>query len=108
MATPATSNGRWKQFNEAAAWKYFGFAMLALSFALVMALFSAAVASEGRTILAAVTGLGALGIAIGVGIKVVPILARRSSLRWIAYQIDYKLTRDGIIYIAAVFVLVLR
>jgi uncharacterized protein (DUF58 family) len=107
MATPATSNGRWKQFNEAAAWKYFGFAMLALSFALVMALFSAAVASEGRTILAAVTGLGALGIAIGVGIKVVPILARRSSLRWIAYQIDYKLTRDGIIYIAAVFVLVL-
>jgi uncharacterized protein DUF58 len=107
MAAPATSKDRWKQVNEAAAWKHFGLAILALSFALVIALFSAAVASEGRTILAAVTGLFALGIAIWVGITVVPVLARRSSLRWIAYQIDYKLTRDGIIYLAAVFILVL-
>ena len=106
MATPATSNDRWKQFHEAAAWKYFGFAMLALSFALVMALFSAAVASEGRTVLAALTGIGALGIAIWVGITVVPILARRSSLRWIVYQIEYKVTREGWIYIGGVLILV--
>jgi uncharacterized protein (DUF58 family) len=106
-ATSSTSGNRWRQVNERAAWKHFGIAMLALSFALVMALFSAAVASEGRTILAAITGTAALGIAIWVGITIVPVLARRSSLRWIAYQIDYKLTRDGVFYIVAVFILVL-
>jgi uncharacterized protein (DUF58 family) len=42
-----------------------------------------------------------------VGIAIVPALAQRSSLRWLAYQIDYRLTRDGVIYLAAVFVLVL-
>jgi uncharacterized protein (DUF58 family) len=107
MGSSASSKSRWHRINEQAAWKHFGIAMLALSFALVMALFSAAVASEGRTILAAVTGAGALGIAIWVGVTIVPVLARRSSLRWIAYQIDYKLTRDGVIYIVAVFILVL-
>jgi uncharacterized protein (DUF58 family) len=34
-------------------------------------------------------------------------MAKRTSLRWIAYQIDYRLTRDGIIYLGAIFILVL-
>ena len=41
------------------------------------------------------------------GCTIVPALARRTSLRWIAYQVDYRLTREGIIYLAAVFVLIL-
>ena len=36
-----------------------------------------------------------------------PKLARRTSLRWLVYQVDYKLTRDGMIYLGAVFILVL-
>jgi uncharacterized protein (DUF58 family) len=42
-----------------------------------------------------------------VAITIVPALAKRTSLRWIAYQVDYRLTRDGVIYLIAVFVLVL-
>jgi uncharacterized protein (DUF58 family) len=98
---------RWLRPAERAAWRTFGIAMLSLSFALLLALFSAAVANQGRVWLAGITGLGALGIAVWVGITIVPTLARRTSLRWIAYQIDYKLTRDGMIYIVGVLILVL-
>ena len=42
-----------------------------------------------------------------MAVTIVPALARRTSLRWIAYQVDYRLTREGIIYLVAVFVLVL-
>jgi uncharacterized protein (DUF58 family) len=81
--------------------------MVALSVSLVVALFSAAVAQEGRIWLASITTLIALGIAAWVAITIVPALAKRTNLRWIAYQVDYRLTRDGIIYLVAVFVLVL-
>ena len=46
-------------------------------------------------------------MATWVGITIVPSLARRTSLRWLAYQVDYRLTREGIIYLGAVFVLIL-
>ena len=49
----------------------------------------------------------ALGLAGWVAITIVPALARRTSLRWFVYQVDYRLTREGIIYLGAVFVLVL-
>jgi uncharacterized protein (DUF58 family) len=88
-------------------WRNFGVAILVLSLALVVALFSAAVAREGRLGLAALTTAIALGLAGWVAVTIVPALARRTSLRWLAYQIDYRLTRDGIIYLAVVFVLVL-
>jgi uncharacterized protein (DUF58 family) len=88
-------------------WRNFGIAMVALSVSLVVALFSAAVAQEGRIWLASITTLIALGIAAWVAITIVPALAKRTNLRWIAYQVDYRLTRDGIIYLVAVFVLVL-
>ncbi len=92
---------------DRAGWRNFGVAMLVLSAALVVALFSAAAAQEGRVLLAAVTTVIALGMATWVGVVIVPALARRTSLRWLAYQVDYRLTRDGIIYLGAVFVLVL-
>ena len=88
-------------------WRNFAVAILVLSLALAIALFSAAVGQEGRLGLAALTTVIALAMAGWVAITIVPALARRSSLRWIAYQIDYKLTRDGIIYLIAVFILIL-
>ncbi len=81
--------------------------MLALSIALVLALFSAAVAQEGRIWLAAITTLMALGIAAWVAMTIVPALAKRTNLRWIAYQVDYRMTRDGVIYLVAVSILAL-
>ena len=81
--------------------------MLALSVALGLALFSAAVAQQGRVFLAAVTAAFSLTLAGWVAITIVPALAKRSSLKWFAYQVDYRLTREGIIYLGAVFILVL-
>jgi len=81
--------------------------MLALSFALVVALFSAAAAQAGRFWVAVATTFLALGIAAWVGIAIVPALARRTSLRWFFYQIDYRLTREGVVYLAAVFILII-
>ena len=101
------STRRWLRPAQRSPWRNFAVAMLALSFALVLALFSAAVAGEGRILLAASSAVAALGLAGWVAITIVPSIARRTSLRWIAYQIDYRLTRDGVIYLFAVLILVL-
>jgi uncharacterized protein (DUF58 family) len=98
---------RWWQGRDRSGWRNFGIAMLALSAALLIALFSAAVAQEGRIWLAAITTVLALAIATWVAVTIVPALAKRTSLRWLAYQVDYRLTRAGTIYLAAVAVLIL-
>jgi len=91
---------------DRAGWRNFWIAMLALSAAFVLALFSA-VAQAGRTYLAATTAACALGLAGWVAVAIVPALARRTSLGWLAYQVDYRLTREGIIYLGAIFILIL-
>ncbi|MGC1255781.1 MAG: DUF58 domain-containing protein [Candidatus Acidiferrales bacterium] len=88
-------------------WRHFGVAMLVLSLALAVALFSAAVAQQGRVLLAAVTTLLSLAMAAWVGITIVPNLARRTSLRWFVYQVDYRLTREGMVYLGVIAVLIL-
>jgi len=105
-ANPSTL-ARWWQRRDRPGWKNFGIAMLALSVALVVALFSAAAAQEGRIWLAAITTVFALAIAAWVAVAIVPALAKRTSLRWLAYQVNYRLTRDGTIYLGIVFVLIL-
>jgi uncharacterized protein (DUF58 family) len=102
-----TFAARWWRGRDRPGWKNFGIAMLVLSFALVIALFSAAAAQAGRIAVAAGATVVALGLAGWVAITIVPALARRTSLRWFVYQVDYKLTREGIIYLGAVFILVL-
>ena len=92
---------------DRSGWRNFGIAMLVLSAALIVALFSAAAAQEGRVGVAAVSTIIALGLAGWVAVVIVPTLARRTSLRWFVYQVNYRLTREGIIYLVAVFILVL-
>jgi uncharacterized protein (DUF58 family) len=96
----------WKK-RDRPGWRSFGVAMLVLSAALVVALFSAAVAQQGRVTLAAISTVVALGLAGWVAVAIVPNLARRTSLRWVVAQIDYKLTREGMAYLAVVGVLIL-
>jgi uncharacterized protein (DUF58 family) len=98
---------RWWQGRDKAGWRSFGIAMLVLSAALLIALFSAAAAQTGRIWLAGITTAIALGLAGWVAVTIVPTLARRTSLRWLVYQVDYRLTREGIIYLGAVFILIL-
>jgi uncharacterized protein (DUF58 family) len=98
---------RWWQGRDKPGWRSFGIAMLVLSAALLIALFSAAAAQTGRIWLAGATTAIALGMAGWVAVTIVPTLARRTSLRWLVSQVDYRLTREGIIYLGAVFILIL-
>jgi uncharacterized protein (DUF58 family) len=95
------------QSRDKPGWRSFGVAMLVLSAALMIALFSAAVAQQGRVALAAASTAVALGLAGWVAVAIVPNLARRTSLRWVVSQIDYKLTREGMVYLGVVGVLIL-
>ena len=74
----------------------------------LLALFSAAAAQAGRIWVAA--GVNAqLRSESPAGWRSRSFRRSRGAraLRWIAYQVDYRLTREGIIYLGAVFILVL-
>lgn len=96
----------WRERNKP-GWRNFAAAMVTLGLALLLALYSAAMAETGRTIFAALSAVLALLMAGWVSVAIVPKMARRTSLRWLLYQVDYRLTREGIIYLATVFVIVL-
>src|SRR5713101_1964143 len=98
---------RWWRGLDRPGWRSFAIAMAALAFALLLALYSGVAAETGRLWLAGAAALAALGLAGWVAVTIVPMLARRTPLRWFAYQIDYKLTREGVVYLAGVFVVAL-
>src|SRR5712692_2533684 len=98
---------RWWRGLDRPGWRSFAIAMAALALALLLALYSCAAAETGRLWLAGAAALAALGLAGWVAVTIVPMLARRTPLRWFAYQIDYKLTREGVVYLAGVFVVAL-
>ena len=88
-------------------WRHFSAALATLVLALLLALYSAAMAETGRTVFAALSAMLALALAAWVAVAIVPKMARRTSLRWLLYQVDYRLTREGVIYLAAVFLVAL-
>lgn len=106
MAAFSKLANRWRD-RDRPGWRNFAAAIATLGLALLLALYSAAMAESGRTIFAALSAFLALALAAWVAIAIVPKIARRTSLRWLLYQIDYRLTREGIIYLAAVFVVAL-
>jgi uncharacterized protein (DUF58 family) len=94
---------RWWQGLDRPSWRSFAMAMAALGIALLLALYSGAAAETGRLWLAGGSALAALALAGWVALTIVPVLARRTPLRWLAYHIDYKLTREGVVYLVVVF-----
>ncbi len=88
-------------------WRKFTIAIAALVAALFLALYSGAALNQGQNIVAATSALFSLALAGWVALTFVPILARRTPFRWLSYQIHYKLTREGIIYLALIFVVAL-
>jgi len=54
---------------------------------------------------ATIAAFAALLVAAWVAITLVPILARRTPLRWLGYKIDYKVTREGYFYIAGIILI---
>jgi uncharacterized protein (DUF58 family) len=89
------------------SWRSFGIAMFALAAALFLALYSGAAAEEGHMMVAGTSALAALALAGWVALTIVPALARRTPFGWLSYQIDYKVTREGIVYLAGILVVAL-
>jgi uncharacterized protein (DUF58 family) len=85
----------------------FFLSMVALSAALLLALYSGAAAELGQIALASTSALIALCIAGWVGVALVPTLARRTPLRWIGFKIEYKISRTGWIYLGGLILVAL-
>jgi uncharacterized protein (DUF58 family) len=77
----------------------------ALGVALVLALYSGAAAELGRLRLATVSALIALLVAAWVAVTLVPVLARRTPLRWLGYKMEYKVTREGWFYMGGIILI---
>ena len=102
-----TRAAQWNRLRETLdrpSWRSFGIAMGALAMALFLALYSGAAAEDGHLLIAGMSALSALALAGWVALTIVPALARRTPLSWLSYQIDYKVTREGLVYIAGIFV----
>lgn len=85
----------------------FFLSMAALSVAFVLALYSGAAARAGSLVLASATAMAALLVAAWVGVTLVPVLAKRTPLRWITYRMEYRLPREGWIYIGGIVLVAL-
>ena len=90
---------------ERKAWRTFGFAILSLAVAFLLAVYSDVLAREGNVPGTAIVGSLALGLAGFVGVTWVPKLARRTSIEWLRSTVDYHLTRAGAVYIGIIFIL---
>ena len=95
---------RLRKVLDTPSWRSFVIAMGALAGALFLALYSGAAAEEGHLVIAGMSALSALALAGWVALTIVPALARRTPLGWLSYQIDYKVTREGLVYIGGIFV----
>jgi uncharacterized protein (DUF58 family) len=85
----------------------FFLSLAALGVALVLALYSGAAAELGRLRLAAISAFTALLVAGWVSVTLVPVLARRTPLRWLGYKMEYKITREGWLYILGIILIAL-
>src|SRR6202795_4865132 len=105
-ATKSTLAQLWARADRPAV-RAFILSIVALSAALLLALYSGAAAELGRVGLASTSAFAALAIAGWVGITLVPVLAKRTPLRWISYKMEFRITREGWIYMAGILLVAL-
>jgi uncharacterized protein (DUF58 family) len=107
MATiTSTLQSLWAKSDRPGVRAFF-LSMAALTIALVLALYSGAAARLGNLFLASASALTALLVAAWVAVTLVPTLARRTPLRWIGYRMEYRVTREGWIYILGIVLVAL-
>lgn len=85
----------------------FFLALAALAVALILALYSGAAAELGHIILASTSAVGALVVAAWVAVTLVPVLAKRTPLRWIGYKMEYRVTPAGWVYMGGIILVAL-
>jgi uncharacterized protein (DUF58 family) len=74
---------------------------------MLLALYSGAAAELGQIRLASTSALAALVVAGWVGVTLVPVLAKRTPLRWIGYKMEYRITMEGWIYLGGIILVAL-
>ena len=104
MSVTSTVANLWAKADRPGVRAFF-LSMAALSVALVLALYSGAAAELGRLRLASISALAALLVAGWVGVTLVPVLARRTPLRWLGYKMEYKITREGWLYVLGIILI---
>ena len=105
-AAKATIARLWARADRSAVRAFF-LSITALAAALLLALYSGAAAELGQIALATTSALAALVIAGWVGVTLVPVLARRTPLRWISFKMDYRITLEGWIYLGGIILVAL-
>src|SRR5271154_43378 len=108
MSTTNTSTiaQLWSKADRSAVRAFF-LSIAALTVALLLALYSGAAAELGHIVLASASALVALAVAGWVAVTLVPVLAKRTPLRWIGYKMEYRITRHGWVYISGVILVAL-
>jgi uncharacterized protein (DUF58 family) len=96
----------WAKADRPAVRAFF-LSITALTAALLLALYSGAAAELGQVVLASTSALAALAIAGWVGVTLVPVLAKRTPLRWIAFKMEYRVTFEGWIYLGGIIIVAL-
>ncbi|HXC47007.1 MAG TPA: DUF58 domain-containing protein [Candidatus Sulfotelmatobacter sp.] len=107
MATLTSTVNALLAKSDRPAVRAFFLSMAALTIALILALYSGAAAQLGSLFLASASALTALVVAGWVAVTLVPTLAKRTPLRWIGYRMEYRITRDGWIYILGIVLVAL-
>src|SRR6266853_5086642 len=105
-AVKSTIARLWAKADRPAVRAFF-LSITALTAALLLALYSGAAAELGHFALASTSALTALAIAGWVGVTLVPILAKRTPLRWIGYKMEYRVTFEGWIYLGGIILVAL-
>src|SRR5437899_9521968 len=105
-AVKSTIARLWAKADRPAVRAFF-LSITALTAALLLALYSGAAAELGQRTLASTTALLALSITALVGVTLVPVLAKRTPLRWIGYKIEYRITLEGWIYLGGIILVAL-
>ena len=104
MSVTSTVANLWAKADRPGVRAFF-LSISALTVALVLALYSGAAAELGRLRLASTSALAALLVAGWVAVTLVPVLARRTPLRWLGYKMEYKITREGWLYILGIILI---
>jgi uncharacterized protein (DUF58 family) len=107
MPTTNSSIAQLSAKPDRSAVRAFFLSIAALTVALLLALYSGAAAELGQIGLASTSALAALAVAGWVAVTLVPVLAKRTPLRWIGYKMEYGITRHGWVYISGVILVAL-
>ncbi len=87
------------------AWLRFLLAALGLTLAFAAAIFSTAARDAGNVLATVVLATLALLLAAGVGLGIVPYLARRVGARRLREALDFEVTRAGVLYAIVVLLI---